>query len=262
MRFFRPAGLLGLAFFATLPAIASPAAAAEPKPESTEFRVFRGDKDVGKEVLRKQTGKEGVYFSIHASLQDKVTKVWRTFTQRAHLPLLLNGEFTRYDRWIDVTGATSEAKLIQFQGGWRVVTREAAKDGVLPKPKVTEVKVAKPLVVFDERLPSLVAVAAERMTGRTAADYVRVDDGTFGKVAISYENLVDKAGTRFTRTRMTAPGVDVAVLNDDKGRTVHVQGLDGWSGLVVGAKIPKDLKAVASAAPEAPLPAAATPGAP
>lgn len=266
--------LLGLAPLSPALALAQPKPeAAQPKPEATqpkpeakpaaaalkaqtlELVVFLHDKPVGTEVMRTTQGQEGVYYSTEATLQDKVRKVWRSFKQRAHLQMTLKGEVTSYDRWIDVTGATSQTKLFQFEGKWRVAVTEAAFEGKKPKPKVTEVQAQRPLVVLDERLPSLVAVAVERMAGRSEFDYVRMDNATAGHVTMTSEALVDKAGRKFHRIRLKGPSLDVSVLRDSAGKPLAIQGVDGWRAVVKDAKVPKDL--TPEAAPPADPPAAA-----
>jgi hypothetical protein len=258
--------MLRLPFFVVLATllVAGPALAAADKLKPyIELQVFLGDKPVGTETLRRLVAKEASYYSTHSSLQDKVNKVWRSFTERSHLPLDAKGEITQYDRWIDVTGATSSAKLFNFNGQWRIATTEAAIDGKKPKPRVTDVKLKAPFVVLDERLPSLVAVAAERMAGKAEFDYVRVDDATSGRLTMSSEALQDKAGARYHRIRMKGTGVELEVLRDHAGRVLAIKGLDKWRAVAKDTKVPKDLIAAAhEPAPEAkepPVPATQVP---
>ena len=229
-----------------------------------ELQVFRADKAVGTELVREQATKEATYWSSSAQLQDKVNKVWRSFTERGHIPLGPKGEFDQYDRWIDVTGATSQAKLFQFNGQWRISFMDSAIDGKKPKPKVVDVKVKAPFIVLDERLPSLVAWGAERMAGKTEFDFVRVDDATTGHLLLTSERLEDKAGKIYHRLRMKGSGQDLEVLRDSGGHVLAIKGLDMWRAVAKDAKIPKDLapaKAPAATATD-PAPADATPAVP
>lgn len=207
-----------------------------------ELQVLLNNKPAGTEILRSAKGAEANYYSSEAKLKDKVNKVWREFKQRSHVQLTTAGEVSSYDRWIDVSGATQGTKLFNLEGKWRIAVTEPAFEGKKPKPKITDVKAAQPLVVLDERLPSLVFVAAERMEKETACDFVRIDNGTFGKLAISTERLADAKGAKFVRQRLKGDKVDVWVLKDAADKVVAIQGLDGWSALAVGAKLPGELK--------------------
>ena len=235
-----------VAVLALLPS-ASAWANAIPKTPSLIMDVFLGDKAVGSCELRIMSGKESSHYSIEAKLQDKVAKVWRSFTERAYFPIGLAGEITQYDRWIDVTGATSQAKLFNNAGQWRVAFTEAAVDGKKPKPKVSDVSVKVPFVVLDERMPMLVALAAERMAGKAEFDFVRIDDATSGHLKMSSETLVDKAGQKYHRIRMVGTGVELEVLRDHAGHVLSIKGLDKWRAVTKDAKVPKDLQAAAAA---------------
>lgn len=238
-----PSRLLPVAVLLLVPATLLPrqADAAPPKPATAELQVFLADKPVGTEALRVTTTKEGTYYSTQAQLQDKVNKVWRSFTERSFLPIGPKGELTGYDRWIDVTGATGTTKLFNFNGQWRIAVTEAAVEGKKPKPKVTDVKLKPPFVVLDERLQSLVLVAAERMAGVKEFDYVRVDDATTGHLTLSSEKLKAKDGAEFHRIRMKGGTVDLEVLRDHAGKVVAIKGLDKWRAVAKDGKVPKDL---------------------
>lgn len=207
------------------------------------LQVFLNDKAVGTETLRTKTGTEGHYWSTEAQLQDKVNKVWRAFKQRAHLQLTPAGEVQSFDRWIDVTGATQSTKLFNFNGQWRIAVTEAAFEGKKAKPKVTDVKASQPLVMLDERLPSLVFVAAERMADKDTFAYVRVDNATFGTLTRSREALVDAKGAHYVKEWLKGDKVAVWLLRDSGGKVVQVQGLDGWRAVTKDAKPPLGLKA-------------------
>jgi hypothetical protein len=227
--------------------------AVPPKPATAELQVFLADKPVGTEALRVTTTKEGTYYSTQAQLQDKVNQVWRSFTERGYLPIGPKGEMTGYDRWIDVTGATGKTKLFNFNGQWRIAVTEAAIDGKKPKPKVVDVKLKVPFVVLDERLSSLVLVAAERMAGVKEFDYVRVDDATTGHLTLSSEKLKDKSGAEFHRIRMKGGTVDLEVLRDHAGHVVTIKGLDKWRAVAKNVKVPKDLTPAGNAPVDKPV---------
>ncbi len=222
-----------------------------------ELQVLLHNKPVGTEVLRSAKGAEANYYSSEAKLKDKVNKVWREFKQRSHLQLTIAGEVSQFDRWVDVTGATQGTKLFNLGGQWRIAVTEPAFEGKKPKPKVTDITAAQPLVVLDERLPSLVFVAIERMAGKESCDYVRIDNATFGKLALSTEHVVDGKGVKYLRHRLTGDKVDAWVLRDAEDKVLAIQGLGGWSAVVGGGKVPADLKVVE--APAAAPSAAPTP---
>jgi len=202
-----------------------------------ELTVSLNDKKVGQESLRKSVGKEGTFYSTEAQLQDKVKKVWRSFKQRAFLNLTPQGEVQGYDRWIDVVGTTIKTKVYNFNGQWKI----SIIDEQGGKPKVLDLKVKQPLVIFDERMPSLIAVAVERMVGKEEFDYVRVDNATFGKMTQTSEHLVDGKGNKFTRFHLKAGSTTLEVLRDGHGQVLTVKGFDGWKGELAGAKLPAGL---------------------
>lgn len=230
-------------------ALSALSALAEPAVKPTlELQVFLGDKAVGSEVLRRTPGKDVSYWSTEASLQDKVAKVWRAFKQRTHLQLDARGELVEYDRWIDVTGATTQDKLFQFQGKWRISHQEPVNEqGKKPKPVVKELPVAPPFVVLDERVPALVVLAAERVAAQASCNYVRVDTGTSGQLAVTREALVNKAGARFERVRLRGDKLELEVLRDAAGKVVSVKGVDGWRAVAKDQPVPRDLQVVALA---------------
>lgn len=242
------ATLLAAAIFAPA-AIAAPEAA---KADALKLKILHKEKPAGTSTLRTLAGKEGLYYAIEADLEGKVGKTVRTFAQRAHLALNLQGEVVKFDRWVDVTGATTQAKLFQYEGAWKVAL---PTDG--PKPRVVPVQVKQPFVVVDERLPALALVAVERMAGLAEFDYVRLDDATFGRMTQTTETVVDKNGEEFTRVRLQGGNVTIDVVREAKGKTtLGVIGLGGWNAVVEGRKLPVGLKSLPSAVPP---PADATP---
>lgn len=234
------------------PALAAAQEAKQPKGQ--ELQVFLGDKAVGAETLRATKGAEAHFHAGEGQLQDKIgKKAWKAFKQRWALQLGLDGAVTQYDRWIDVTGATQQVKLFNYQGQWKISTVDAAFEGKKPKPKVKDVAAGQPLVVLDERAPALVAVAVDLAGAAKECHVVRIDNATTAKVNLLHEALVDAKGNKFKRTRLQGPGVDVAVLRDGAGKIVHIQGLDGWhaqakdqkqpTGLVADSQAPAEPKA-------------------
>jgi hypothetical protein len=137
------------------------------------------------------------------------------------------GDVVKFDRWIDVTGATSQAKLFLYEGTWKVAFYEAGA-----KPKVIPVAVKQPLVVLDERLPALALVAVERMKGKSEFDYVRLDDASFGRMTQSTQDVVDKHGHAFQRIRLESEKVRIDVVQDAKGRTLGVIGINLFTSAV------------------------------
>ncbi len=248
-----------------LAAVATPrgAAAQEAKAvKGQELQVFLGDKAVGTEVFRSTKGTEAHFHAGEAQLQDKVgKKAWKAFKQRYALQVGLDGKVIQYDRWIDVTGATQQLKLFNYQGQWRISVVEAAFEGKKPKPKVSDVAGGAPLVVVDERAPSLLVAGVDLLGSNQECHYVRVDNATTGKAAVVTEALVDAKGAKYKRVRLHGPGFDVHVLRDGTGKLLQVQGVDGWRAVAKDIKVPKDLVADASA-PAAPAPAAPAPAAP
>lgn len=255
-----PVALISLVLI-SLPSVSAWAGDGD-KPKSVELQVFLGDKPVGKEVYRTSKGTEANFFTTEAQLQDKIAKKqWKSFKQRAALQTSVSGDAQQYDRWIDVTGATQQTKLFNFNGQWRISVVDAAVDGKRPKPKLTDIKASVPLVVFDERLPSLVLVASERMGDKAECDYVRVDDMTVGRVSITTEHLINPKGERFQRVSFKGPKIDVWVLRDHAGNPLSIKGLDGWRAVFTGAKVPAEgsLKVESTPAPAVSPPAAQTP---
>ncbi len=204
-----------------------------------ELTVSLNDKKVGNESLRKSVGKEGTFYSTEAQLQDKVKKVWRSFKQRAFVNLDPKGDLLGYDRWIDVVGTTIKTKVYNFNGQWKI----SIIDEEGGKPKVLDLKVKQPLVIFDERMPSLIAVAIERMVGKDEFDYVRVDNATYGKMTQTSEHLTDGKGNKFTRFHLKAGTTTLEVLRDGHGQVLAIKGFDGWKGELAGAKMPTGLVA-------------------
>ncbi len=256
-------GLFAPLALAALVAGAASSLADEVKPKGVELLVFLGDKSVGTEVYRSSKGTEAHFFSTEAQLQDNVGKgAWKAFKQRAAVQTAPDGPLQQYDRWIDVTGATQQSKLFNFQGKWKISVADAAVEGKRPKPKVTDVKAASPVVVFDQRLLSLVVLAAERAAGKGEVEFVRFDDGTSGKVHVNTEHLNDAKGVKFSRTTLKGDKIDAWVLRDGGGNVLAVKGMDAWRAVAKGAKVPAEgsLKPTeAPAAKAAPLPSAATP---
>ena len=245
--------LIACGLLLTTAAYAGPAA----KVEALELQVSLDEKKVGTEALRTQSGQEGRYDSLEATLQDKVNKVWKTFVQRATLDSQADGTIKSYRRGIYVTGATINTNLFNINGAWKVGAQADAGG----KSKVTDVKLKPPFVVLDERSVGLVVLAAERLAKLGEADYVRVDDATTGHLTLTTEVLAAE-GKHWTRLRMQGgKNVNLEVLKNASGQVVAVKGLDGWSGVATGHKVPANLTPVGKEAKPSELPAAVTPSA-
>ena len=117
------ATLLAAAIFAPA-AIAAPEAA---KADALTLKILHKEKPAVTSTLRTLAGKEGLYYAIEADLEGKVGKTVRTFAQRAHLALNLQGEVVKFDRWVDVTGATTQAKRFQYEGAWKVALAQTPR---------------------------------------------------------------------------------------------------------------------------------------
>ncbi len=208
-----------------------------PKPEALELQVSLNDKKVGTETLRTQSGQEGRYDSLEASLQDKEQKVWKSFQQRATLDSQADGTIKSYRRGIYVTGATINTNLFSYNGGWRIGAQADAGS----KPKVTDLKLKAPFAVLDERSVALVVLAAERLGKLGDMEYVRVDNATTGHLALTTETLAAD-GKHWTRIHLRdGKNVNLEVLKSPGGQVVAVKGLDGWTGVTVGQKVPVNL---------------------
>lgn len=242
-------------------AAAGPAHAQEAKvAKGQELQVFLGDKAVGTETFRSTKGTEAHFHAGEAQLQDKIgKKAWKNFKQRYALQVTLDGKVTQYDRWIDVFGATQQLKLFNYQGQWRISVVDAAVEGKKPKPKVSDVAGGTPLIVVDERAPSLLAAGVDLLGTSQECHFIRVDNATAGKATVTTEALVDGGGAKFKRVRLQGPGLDVHVLREGSGKLLAVQGVDGWRAVVKDGKVPKNLVADAAAAPAAPEPPAPAP---
>lgn len=243
---------------ATVSAMTASTAFAAPKADELELQVSLGDKKVGTETLRTQAGQEGRYDSIDANLQDKVAKMWKAFQQRAALDREANGTVKGYRRGVYVKGATISTTLFAYPGGWRV----GAQADAGAKPKVTDVKLSQPFVVLDERMLSLVIVAAEAMAKTGEADYVRVDNATYGHLKLTTETLTGPEGKHWTRIHLHGDGktpIHVEVLKGPGGHVVQVKGLDGWSAVVSGQKVPALLASTGKDPTPVELPKAVSP---
>lgn len=241
--------------FACLTAASASAKPATPgKPEALELQVSLGEKKVGTETLRTQSGQEGRYDSLEATLEDKVNRVWKAFVQRATLESQADGAIKSYRRSIYVKGATIGTNLFVINGVWKV----GAQSDAGGKAKVTDLKLKTPFVVLDERSVGLVVLAAERLAKLGEADYVRVDNATTGRLMLTTQLLAGE-GKHWTRLEMRdGKSMHLEVLKNASGQVVAVKGLDGWSGVTVGQKAPANLTPVGKEAKPAELPEAGT----
>lgn len=225
-----------------------------PKLETLELQVSLNDKKVGTETLRTQLGQAGRYDSLDAALQDKVQKVWKSFHQRAQLESQTDGAIKSYRRGIYVTGATISTNLFTIDGAWHVASQAEAGS----KPKVSNLTLKAPFVVLDERSVGLVVLAAERLAKLGDADYVRVDNATTGHLTLTTE-VVAGEGKHWTRLHLRdGKNIHLEVLKSASGQVVEVTGLDGWSGVVTGQKVPTNLTPVGKESKAVELPAPVT----
>lgn len=239
MRAFQPAKTI----LALLTLVYSLSASADSKPDGLELEVFQDGKPVGTEMVRTTKLSNTTIYSTEARVQTKDKKnVTKAFRQRGVVEVLPSGELNSYDRWIDYGGATQQLKLFKFKGEWRISLMEQASGGHKPKPKITELSGKTIQVVLDARLPSYVAVAVERIGDAQTVDYVRVDDGTTGRLTVTRESLTDGQGGQYTRTKLDNDSLHLHVLKDGKGRLLAIQGIDTWHAVVKDAKVPKGLK--------------------
>lgn len=257
----KPCRLLLAVLICALVPIANAWATPPAKAETLELQVALSDKRVGTETLRTQTGQEGRYDSIEATLQDKVQKVWKSFQQRAALDSQSDGTVKSYRRSIYVKGATIASNLFAYNGGWRIGAQADAGG----KPKVTDLRLKAPFVVLDERMVSLVVLAAEQLAKLGEADYVRVDNATTGHLNLTTEALLAD-GKHWSRLHLRdGKSLHLEVLKNPAGQVVAVKGLDGWSAIASGQKVPALLLPAAKESKEpksADLPLPATPSQP
>ena len=214
------------------------------------LKVRRGKKVIGTEELRIKRGQKDEetkdtkrYFSTKSRLNDG-----RRFGFRTHTVLNGKGKLLTYDRWIDVKGATLRRRVFAFKGAWKLVV--FAQRG--RKNDLTDLKHKGPLLVLDPRSPILVSMAVDRLVGKTELDFVDANTGKMGRLRMTAEHLVDTKGRRYIRYHLKGflgakrKAVALSVLRDDRGHTVQIVGLNGYSAGNMGLKL--------SARDDAPLP--------
>ncbi len=224
-------------------------------PPLLELEVRRGKTKLGTEALRKKVFEKIVNYSTTAKLRDK----GRRFKQRTHTKLDHQDHVVQYNRWVDVKGASTRAIVFQVKGAWKLRTGDTTQGGF----KLKELVAKAPVVLLDERSPTLVHVAIDRAAGRDT-HFVRVDNGTSGPLTVRVESLVAaKSGKTFKRYTLTGEGLKATLLRNSEGKTVHVQGPGAYTGHAKGFKMPAKFEAAAAdpAAPAAPT-APDAPGAP
>ena len=97
------------------------------------------------------------------------------------------------------------------------------------------------------------------------ADYVRVDNATYGHLKLTTETLQGPEGKHWTRVHLVGDGgktpVHLEILKSPGGHVVQVKGLDGWSAVATGQKVPAQLTSLTKDAGKdaVDLPKAATP---
>lgn len=206
----------------------------------------RGKTRLGTELLRVKHFEKIVNFSTIAKLKDG----GRRFTQRTHTKLAQDDKILQYNRWVDVKGASTRDIVFSASGKWKL----RSGDTTSGQFKLVELSGAKsPLVLLDERSPTLVHVAVDRAAGREVT-FVRVDNGTSGPLTVKVEDLIAaKTGKAYKRFTLTGDKLKATLLRNDKGVTVHVAGPGPYSGWAKGFVLPARLSAApASAAPAAP----------
>jgi len=237
-----------LALLIAMPTPAQARRRRRPKP-NLEIVVREGKAKVGTEVLRVKAGETKSYFSAKTKMRHKR----RSFTHRTHTILDEKGQLVTYDRWLDVKGATLRVRLFDFKGTWKKV--EFAQNPK-QKNKVATLKVKRPLVVLDQRSPTLLDMAIARFKGRTELNWVRADDLTSGTMKLEIERLVDGAGDKYTRYRLSGEGLDATVLRGPDRKAIFINTGWGFTGTAKGRSVPKDLKPAPDAGLEAPEPPA------
>ena len=222
------------------------------KPPLLELEVRRGKVRLGTEVLRSQRFEKISNYSTIAKLRDK----GRRFTQRTHTKFDQADKIIQYNRWVDVKGASTREIVFAVADVWKL----RSGDTTSGKFKLTDLTAAKsPLVLLDDRSPTLVHVAIDRAAGRSV-HFARVDNGTSGALTVRVENLkAVKSGKAFKRYTLTGDKLKATLLRDDKGKTVHVNGPGPYSGWAKGFVMPARFEVAAADDAAAPTPAAPAP---
>ena len=237
-------------------AVALPALARKKrKPPALQLVVKEGKKALGTEVLRTRVTDTKLYFST----KTKMRQNGRSFVHRTHTILDPKHNFVTYDRWLDVKGATLRIRVFRFKDSFKKV--EFSQDPK-KKNKVDEIKIKAPVVVLDERSPTLLDLAIERFASHPELNWVRADSLQTGTMKLQVERLVDGKGGKWSRYLLTGKNLKAQVLRGPDGKAVHVDTGWGFSGTAKGKKVPRDLKPDPDAAAEAaqPTPEAAKDG--
>jgi hypothetical protein len=237
-------------------AVAAPAMARKKRPPPTlQLVIKKGSTTLGTEVLRTKTTK-GEAKTYH-STKTKMRQNGRRFVHRTHTVFDPKGNLVTYDRWLDVKGATLRIRVFRFKDTFKKV--EFAQNPK-KKNKIATIKAGAPLVVLDERSPTLLDLAITRFATQTTLNWVRADDLSTGTMTLAIERLVDGAGAKWSRYRLSGKGLKATVLRGPKGKAVHIDTGWGFTGTAKGAKVPKDLKPDPSAASTSPKKADAESG--
>jgi len=236
--------LISLTALAVSCAIAAPALAKKRPPPDLIVTVRDGKARLGSEVLRSKRGETKTYFSTKTKMRHK----GRSFTHRTHTILDAKGKLVTYDRWLDVKGATLRIRLFAFKDKWKRV--EFAQNPKA-KNKVTAVAIKRPVVVLDQRSPTLLDLAVERFRTNEELNWVRADNLQTGTMKLTIERLVDAAGKKYARYKLTGTNLNASVLRGPNGKALKIDTGWGFTGTARG-KIPKDLRPAPDAGAEAP----------
>lgn len=222
--------------------VAIPALARKKRtPPNLQLIVKEGKNKLGTEVLRTKRGETKTYHSTKTPMRHRK----RSFTHRTHTILNAKGALETYDRWLDVKGATLRIRVFRFKDKFKKVefSQEPGK-----KNKVKDIDVKAPLVVLDERSPTLLDLAIERFQGHKELNWVRADNLQTGTMTLQIERLVDAAGKRWSRYLLEGKNLKASVLRDPDGKAVEIITGWGFSAVAKGKRgVPKLTAAPATA---------------
>ena len=159
------------------------------RPPNLQLVVKAKKRKLGLENLRTKRGETNIYHSTSTKMRHK----GRSFKHRTHTKLDLKGNLVTYDRWLDVKGATLRIRVFRFKDKFKRV-EFAQEPGA--KNKVDKIEIQAPVVVLDQRSPTLLALAIERFKEHEELNWVRADNLETGTMKMTVEQLVDSAGTK------------------------------------------------------------------
>lgn len=223
-------------------AVAVPAQARKKKKKPPELVmvVKEKKKTLGTETLRTKRGETKVYHSTKTKMRHN----GRSFTHRTHTILDPKQNLITYDRWLDVKGATLRIRVFRFKDTFKRV--EFSQDP-RKKNKVDTIKIAAPVVVLDERSPTLLDLAIERFQTHKTLNWVRADNLKTGTMKLEIERLIDGKGAKWSRYHLAGDNLKASVLRGPDGKAVFIDTGWGFTGSAKGKKAPTDLKPDAAA---------------